>query len=172
MSIGENIIKRRKAINMKAAELCRRAGITSAYMSQIEKDKRIPTLDVLQKIANELNVTVSDLLGETTLNLPEEQLQLLDQTKDLSPEQIKALITVVKAFNKDITNHAEVYKNNNINITTPKKATTNENKYIAKAAHYEGEEGLNDEEQSAIQNEIDKIKEQYNPDGTKKSNNI
>lgn len=164
MSIGENIIKRRKAINMKAAELCRRAGITSAYMSQIEKDKRIPTLDVLQKIANELNVTVSDLLGETEteLDLSEEQLKFMEIIKSLRPEQIDALVNVANAFFKE---QEDLQKKS----PKPIKVSKLKPDFTARAAHYEGEEGLNDDEQSAIQSEIDKIKEQYNPDGTPKN---
>jgi transcriptional regulator with XRE-family HTH domain len=64
MGLGKNIVKRRKELNINAAELCRRVGIRSGYMSEIETEKKVPSTDILIKIARALTTSVSNLLEE------------------------------------------------------------------------------------------------------------
>jgi transcriptional regulator with XRE-family HTH domain len=64
MGLGENIVKRRKELNMSAKELAEKCGIKSAYMSQIENDKKTPILPLTQKIAEVLMTTTTKLLDE------------------------------------------------------------------------------------------------------------
>ena len=47
---------------IKMNELAKRVGISSAYLSQIEKGKRNPTIDTLKMIAKELDLEVEVLL--------------------------------------------------------------------------------------------------------------
>ncbi|MCK5340880.1 MAG: helix-turn-helix transcriptional regulator [Desulfobulbaceae bacterium] len=49
-----------KQIKMK--ELAKKVGISSAYLSQIENNKRNPTIDTLKAIASELNIDVEMLI--------------------------------------------------------------------------------------------------------------
>ena len=44
------------------AELAQAAGISTAYLSQLESGKRVGTADVLSRIAQSLNVTVDDII--------------------------------------------------------------------------------------------------------------
>jgi len=44
------------------AELAQTAGISTAYLSQLESGKRVGTADVLSRIARSLNVTVDDII--------------------------------------------------------------------------------------------------------------
>ena len=44
------------------AKLARAAGISTAYLSQLESGKRVGTADVLSRIARSLNVTVDDII--------------------------------------------------------------------------------------------------------------
>ncbi|RCX10450.1 DNA-binding XRE family transcriptional regulator [Anaerobacterium chartisolvens] len=64
MTLGSNIKKFRILKGMKAYQLASAVGITTAYMSEIEKGKKIPLLPLAQKIAEAIGVSVSDLLGE------------------------------------------------------------------------------------------------------------
>jgi len=43
-------------------ELARRIGMTPAYLSQIETDKRNPTVDTLRRIADELEIDIDQLI--------------------------------------------------------------------------------------------------------------
>lgn len=47
---------------IKMNELAKRAGISSAYLSQIENGKRNPTIDTLKAIANELEIDIEMLI--------------------------------------------------------------------------------------------------------------
>lgn len=60
--IGRRIAHRRKQLGLRQAEVCRRAGIHSKYLSCIERAASIPSLDVLMKIARALDITPNELL--------------------------------------------------------------------------------------------------------------
>lgn len=62
MRIGEVIRKLRKEKNLTSSELAKRAGISQAYLSQLETGKNNnPTSDILKKIALGLNIPYMDL---------------------------------------------------------------------------------------------------------------
>lgn len=53
----------RKKAQLKQGELARRVGVTQPYLCSLENGKKTnPSLALLQRIANVLGVTVSDLL--------------------------------------------------------------------------------------------------------------
>jgi transcriptional regulator with XRE-family HTH domain len=55
---GASISTIRKALGIPQMSLAGRAGITKAYMSQIESGIRQPAPDVLRRIADQLGVTL------------------------------------------------------------------------------------------------------------------
>lgn len=60
---GENPVRIwRERRGFKANELARKVGITSAYLSEIETNKKPGSIDALRKIARALGVLVDDLL--------------------------------------------------------------------------------------------------------------
>ena len=65
MEIGDVIasIRRRKRIEQKA--MAEKLGISVSYLSQIERNSRIPSGKLLTKIADELDIPLSALLFET-----------------------------------------------------------------------------------------------------------
>lgn len=96
MELGKNISRIRKLHKITAAELAKLAGIKQPYLTQIEKGKRSPSLDVLQRIAKALNTTVSELLGEVPDPMSDDMKRLIDMARGLSTEQIDAIISVVR----------------------------------------------------------------------------
>lgn len=96
MELGRNIAKFRSIRDIKSKELADLAGVRQSYISAIENGRKIPTLSVLQKIAKALDTTVSELLGETSSELSEDMVRLVDTAKDLNKEQVDAIISVVK----------------------------------------------------------------------------
>lgn len=60
--IGRRIAKRRKELGLRQAEVCRRAGINSKYLSCIERATSIPSLDVVMKLALALETTPDTFL--------------------------------------------------------------------------------------------------------------
>ncbi|WP_245568513.1 helix-turn-helix domain-containing protein [Nocardia concava] len=67
-SLGERI-KRRRGRALTQGQLAELVGISKSMVSQIEQDKKTPSIPVLQRIARALDVDVRDLLG-TKSSLP------------------------------------------------------------------------------------------------------
>lgn len=62
-TLGEYIEAARNAAGYKLREFAKKVGIAPSYMSDIENNRRVPSEDVLAKIAEHLKVSMSDLLG-------------------------------------------------------------------------------------------------------------
>jgi transcriptional regulator with XRE-family HTH domain len=70
--LGERIRRKREALHLKLNDLSKKVGISSSALSQIEKAKAFPSILTLKNIADSLNTTVGELIGEneTLLNQP------------------------------------------------------------------------------------------------------
>lgn len=64
MELGQNIRKQRKEQHISLKVLASEIGVSTSFLSQIENGKNEPSLSTLKKIAEALNVTISQLLGE------------------------------------------------------------------------------------------------------------
>lgn len=58
----ENVKFYRKRLKMTQGELAKKSGLSSNYIGEIERTGRKATLDIVEKIALELNVEASILL--------------------------------------------------------------------------------------------------------------
>ncbi|AWO76592.1 XRE family transcriptional regulator (plasmid) [Geobacillus thermoleovorans] len=64
MSFGENVKKARKSKSLSLQELSDRCGVSRSMLSQIERGEKNPTIQVACQIAEGLDMTLSQLLGE------------------------------------------------------------------------------------------------------------
>jgi transcriptional regulator with XRE-family HTH domain len=62
--LGDGIRKYRKLVGLTQEKLAERVGINPVYMGQIERGFRVPTVDVLLRIARALKVRLRDICGE------------------------------------------------------------------------------------------------------------
>ena len=60
-TVGENLRRIRRQKGVTQEQLALRTGIDRAYMSGIERGVKNPTVNLLERIAMELEVTVNDL---------------------------------------------------------------------------------------------------------------
>jgi len=60
--IGKNVRRFRKQISVSQEELSFRTGFTRAYLSELENGRSNPTIQSLERLAEELNVSLIDLL--------------------------------------------------------------------------------------------------------------
>ncbi|AFK87733.1 transcriptional regulator, XRE family [Thermoanaerobacterium phage THSA-485A] len=67
MSIGENIKKIRLAKFISQKDLSDKICISRSYLADIENNRYNPSIKTLNKIAKALNVKISDILEEETL---------------------------------------------------------------------------------------------------------
>lgn len=73
--LRQRIQESRLRMKMNQNQLAEKAGITPAAISQIEKGNRVPSIPVLHRIANVLEVTLDYLTGKTDDSEVKELLQ-------------------------------------------------------------------------------------------------
>lgn len=123
-TLGDKVRELREIRGMSGVELARQVGINASYVSEIENGNRVPSIDVLKKIANSLRADPGYFISERAVNpkdidgVPLEFLKyLLDENKieflkiakeldekNLPPETIrryiKAIDIIAKSDNK------------------------------------------------------------------------
>ena len=67
MNIGENIRRVRENLKLSRKDVHEKSGIHFQYLGEIERGESNPTLEVVTKLAETYNVTVSELIGEVSL---------------------------------------------------------------------------------------------------------
>jgi len=88
--LGQNIKELRMKNKYTQVELAKRIGVTKSSVSAYETDERIPSYEVLIKMANIFGVSVdSILLGKAESSL---------DTRGLSEEQINILRSLISQF--------------------------------------------------------------------------
>jgi transcriptional regulator with XRE-family HTH domain len=78
MALGKKLMKKRKERNLTQEALAKELGVTSAYISQIEKAQRNPSYGLLIKLAHVLDITVDYLLASEDSLSKEPSLRFID----------------------------------------------------------------------------------------------
>lgn len=60
-NLGKKIQKRRKAMKLTQERLAEKAGISLVYMGYIEQGKYAPSLEVLERLAKALDISIKEL---------------------------------------------------------------------------------------------------------------
>lgn len=78
MKTGATIKKMRKEKKITQIDFAKQCGISQTYLSQLENDERNPTVDVLERISNVLEIPypVLSFLSITIDNVPEEKKEV------------------------------------------------------------------------------------------------
>lgn len=84
------ISKIRKSKKISQVELAESVGVKQATISRIEKGVNKPSLDVIDKIAEALNVTILELF-----DLPILEARLLQGFREASPKRRAALLALL-----------------------------------------------------------------------------
>jgi transcriptional regulator with XRE-family HTH domain len=66
MSIGKRIKKKRIELGLRGIDLAEKSGLSSGFISQIERNLVNPSVSTLKKIGNALNVPVGTFFEETS----------------------------------------------------------------------------------------------------------
>ena len=62
LKFGKRVRKARKSIGLSQEELAHEAGSNRTYISDVERGTRNPSIEVVERIAQALNVTMGSLL--------------------------------------------------------------------------------------------------------------
>ncbi|MBI4728135.1 MAG: helix-turn-helix domain-containing protein [Acidobacteria bacterium] len=97
--LGARLREYRLRAELSQAGLARAAGISKAYLSELEADAgRRPSADVLLRVADALSVTIADLLGRSVepaepARIPP-GLREFARERGLSVEEVRALAQI------------------------------------------------------------------------------
>lgn len=104
MKLADKIKKIRKEKKISQAELAEIAGINPNHLSRLETDKFSPTIPVLKKMANALEVSIDYLLDEETEDIPDVKIEnksLLDKVRlidTLDEEDQQAITRIIDSM--------------------------------------------------------------------------
>ncbi|WP_289146750.1 helix-turn-helix transcriptional regulator [uncultured Megamonas sp.] len=98
MNIGERIKNLRISRKISARQLAIKCNVSPAQISMIESSSTNPSLDLLERICNILDISLSDFFIDKQQSLSATQIELMNLSKELSDEQISKIIEVIKVF--------------------------------------------------------------------------
>ena len=114
MKFPENLRTIRKARGLTLKQLAEIIGVTEVSISQYELGKRQPNNEGLLKLAEALDTTVGELLGETkkeSTSIGDELMDILEAcrdrsdlrmlfklSKDATPEDVRKAISIIQAL--------------------------------------------------------------------------
>lgn len=108
--LGENLKKLRLSLELGVNDLSRLSGVNASYISAIENGKKDnPSKNILEKLAQALNVSVEVLLlekmnsdNESAIDVNEEGLKVLfNKIRNLSESDKRKIKAVIDAFEKE-----------------------------------------------------------------------
>lgn len=99
-NLGSKIREERQKSRLTQEQLAEKIGCNESYIGQIERSLKNPSLEVIVKIANALNVTVDYLLAN---NIKVDQIdglinEVVSLLKERDPEDVRFIITVNRLF--------------------------------------------------------------------------
>ncbi|MDE0084286.1 MAG: helix-turn-helix transcriptional regulator [Candidatus Poribacteria bacterium] len=107
MDLGQKIRKLRKEKELSLNKLAENAGISKAYLSQLENDvSKQPSAEILLKIASALGITIADLLDQPVRvyaedfkdeDIPDvlrEFIEKREEALDIQKEDVRTLMNI------------------------------------------------------------------------------
>jgi transcriptional regulator with XRE-family HTH domain len=93
VEFGNEVRRRRLALNLTLEELAERAGLTSNYIGTIENGHRDPSLSTIQLIARGLGVSPGELFG----TLPDLSPKAVEMGKlfDGAPRDVQSAVLMI-----------------------------------------------------------------------------
>lgn len=100
MNLGQRIRDIRLHKNLSITALAEAVGTTRPYLSDIERGVKKPSFDMLEKICQAFNITLEDFLNiqSEPVALTPELKTLLDNAKNLTPEQLELLSKFIQSI--------------------------------------------------------------------------
>jgi transcriptional regulator with XRE-family HTH domain len=95
MSIGEHIMLLRKKKKMSQAALGKAVDTSGDIIGRYERGIITPSIDVIIKIADALNVSIDFLVGKTSLEIDQQTLSRLESIAVLSDENKKFVFKMI-----------------------------------------------------------------------------
>ncbi|MCP4481593.1 MAG: helix-turn-helix transcriptional regulator [bacterium] len=101
MTIGEHIMIIRKQKGFSQGQLGKKIGTSGDIIGRYERGVISPSIDVIIKISDILEVSIDFLVGKTNLKLDPKTIRRLEDIQNLPNEEKKQLFKVLDALLRD-----------------------------------------------------------------------
>lgn len=101
--IGKRMAMRRKELGLKQYQLCEMIDVNYKYVSNLETGRSAPSLEVIMKLCEALNVTPDYLLLGTDLDGALKDKEITDKVEKLSNEGKKLLSGIIDVLLGDMS---------------------------------------------------------------------
>lgn len=101
MGLGDNMMLLRKKKGFSQAELGKLIGTSGDVVGRYERGDISPSIEVVAKIADALEVSIDYLIGKTKMELDTEALRRLGDIADLSEENKKFVYHLIDMALRD-----------------------------------------------------------------------
>ena len=105
LGLGEIIRRQRELAELSMRQVAAMSGISNPYLSQIERGLRVPSAEVLQAIAESLNVSADLLRGDEPAGGSAEVVEAIQSDPDLTSSQRRSLIEAYEALRHVTVKH-------------------------------------------------------------------
>ena len=100
MILGEHIMLIRKQKNLSQAALGKAIGTSGDIIGRYERSIITPSIDVVSKIADVLEVSIDFLIGKTSITVDTEVMKRLEDIEQLDPKAREHLIYTIDSLIK------------------------------------------------------------------------
>ncbi|HYX08655.1 MAG TPA: RstR family transcriptional repressor [Bacteroidales bacterium] len=101
MALGQHITTLRKDKKLSQSELGKRVGTSGDLIGRYERDEVKPSIDVIIRIADALNVSIDFLVGKTTFEINQDMLRRFQEVSSLPENAKKQIYMVMDALIRD-----------------------------------------------------------------------
>ncbi|MCD7812417.1 MAG: helix-turn-helix domain-containing protein [Ruminococcus sp.] len=99
MLIGDKIREARKKAGLTQWQLAEKVFVSESYIALIESNKRNPSMSVLTKLAEVLNITTDHIVFDTSSrNTDSFTLEWQKLIENRTPEEIESALKIVKTY--------------------------------------------------------------------------
>lgn len=100
--VGKRVRAERLSANLTMEALAERAGISPGFIAHIERGQKFPTIRTIERIAQALNLDISELISEPTLpeKLNPAITKILRLLKEKSARQQNLILELVKTASR------------------------------------------------------------------------
>nr|WP_244299584.1 helix-turn-helix transcriptional regulator [Aquimarina algiphila] len=88
----------RKKHNLSQSALGKKVDTSGDIIGRYERDIMMPSIEVIMKIADALNVSIDFLVGKTTLELDSNVLKRVEEVSKLNDEEKDKIFMVIDAL--------------------------------------------------------------------------
>ena len=98
MTVGEHIMIIRKQKGLSQGELGKQVGTSGDIIGRYERGVITPSIDVIIKIADTLEVSIDYLVGKTSLELDNTILRRIEEVSKMSEKDKEHVFSLLDAF--------------------------------------------------------------------------